>query len=96
MDVYRVVLETSRDPQFDLLLLDFHRETAARRAGAVALRLTDINVSRPSVLLREKGGHEREVPASRVSLTRVLAIAGERGATSRSQQTAGREASPRQ
>ncbi|MFZ1654020.1 MAG: tyrosine-type recombinase/integrase [Candidatus Nanopelagicales bacterium] len=81
-DIYRTVMETSQDPTLDILLLDFHRETAARRGGAVALRLCDINVARKSVLLREKGGHEREVPASRALLTRVVDLAHRRHATS--------------
>lgn len=81
-DIYRVVMETSQDPSLDVLLLDFHRETAARRGGAVALRICDINLSRRSVLLREKGGHEREVPASRELLTRILSLAGRRHAVS--------------
>ncbi len=81
-DIYRVVMETSQDPSLDILLLDFHRETAARRGGAVALRICDINLARRSVLLREKGGHEREAPASQDLLTRILTLAQRRNGTS--------------
>lgn len=79
-DVYDTVIETSQDVRLDILLLDFHRETAARRGGAIALRMCDINIDRSSVLLREKGGHEREVPASRELLRRMLELAARRGA----------------
>ncbi|MGB8652623.1 MAG: tyrosine-type recombinase/integrase [Mycobacteriales bacterium] len=82
-DVYRVVGSTGNDPELDLLLLDFHRETAARRAGAVCLMLTDIRLDRPSVVLHEKGGHDREVPVSADLLARVIAFADARGARSR-------------
>lgn len=78
--VYETVLDTSRDPTLDMLLLDFHRETGARRGGAVALRISDVNPARPSVLLREKGGHEREIPASLNLIRRMLATAERRGA----------------
>lgn len=79
-EIYQIVLETSQDALLDLMLLDFHRETAARRGGAVALRLADINLPRMSVLLREKGGHEREVPVSVALLERMMQTAARRGA----------------
>lgn len=70
----------SRDPELDLLLLEFHRETAARQGGAIALRLRDLRLDRPSVLLTEKGNKEREVPASRDILHRMIRLAEDRGA----------------
>ncbi len=79
-EIYETVLDTSQDPTLDLLLLDFHRETGARRGGAVALRISDLNPGRPSVLLREKGGHEREVPASLNLIHRMMVSAERRGA----------------
>lgn len=69
--VYAAVEATSRDPLLDLLLLDFHRDTAARQGGAVALRIRDINYGRGSVLLREKNDKEREVPCARDILRRI-------------------------
>ena len=42
-DLYRVVGGTGNDPVLDLLLLDFHRETAARMGGALTLRVCDVN-----------------------------------------------------
>lgn len=70
-DVYRVVASGGTDPILDMLILDFHRETAARMGGALQLRTSDLNLNRGSVLLREKYGHEREVPASRELLYRI-------------------------
>jgi len=70
----------SRDPELDLLLLTFHRETAARQGGALRLRLSDLRLDRPSVLLTEKGNKEREVPASRDLLLRMIRLAQDRGA----------------
>jgi len=69
--IYAAVLKTSGDPDLDLLILDFHRETAARQGGATSLRVTDLNHSRGSVLLREKGDTERETPCSRDVLARI-------------------------
>jgi site-specific recombinase XerD len=79
-DVYQTVMATSSDVALDLLLLDFHRETAARRGGAIALRVMDVNAVRGSLILREKGGHEREVPASRDLVRRMVQHAEERAA----------------
>lgn len=70
-EVYHVVASGGNDPVLDTLLLDFHRETAARMGGALHLRTSDLNLARGSVLLREKYGHEREVPASRELLYRI-------------------------
>lgn len=70
--IYQAVLDTSGDLDLDLLILDFHRETAARQGGATSLRVTDINLDRGSVLLREKGDTERETPCSRDVLNRIL------------------------
>lgn len=77
-DVYEVLSATGNDPLLDLVLLDFHRETACRRAGACALSLSDIDDARPSVLLREKYGHERELPASPQLLGRIRHLADSR------------------
>ena len=79
----------SADPELDLLLLSFHRETAARQGGALGLRIGDIRLDRPSVLLLEKGNKEREVPASTTLLRRMLSLASDRGAACRSGSSAG-------
>lgn len=73
----------SRDPELDLLLLDFHRETAARQSGALRLRICDLNIARSSVLLREKYDKERELPVSADLLHRILRCADDRGARGR-------------
>lgn len=72
--LYSTVAQTSNDVDLDLLLLDFHRETAARRGGAIALRIRDLNHQRGSVLLREKGNTERETPCSREILERIITL----------------------
>ena len=60
------------DPSLDLLLFRFHLETGARRGGALALRLRDLDFRRQCVRLREKGVTERWQP---VSLTLISALA---------------------
>ena len=71
--VYETVRSTSHDPALDLLLLDFHRDTACRQGGATALRIRDLNLQRGSVLLREKGSTERESPCARDIIIRITA-----------------------
>ena len=69
--LYAAVVQTSNDLALDTLLLDFHRSTACRQGGATNLRLADLNLDRGSVLLREKGGTEREVPCPRDVIARI-------------------------
>lgn len=76
--VYTVALATTRDPELDLLILDFHRETACRQGGATNLRITDLNIDRGSVLLREKFGTEREIPCSRDVQQRIARLWSDR------------------
>ena len=83
-DLYRVVGGTGNDPVLDLLLLDFHRETAARMGGALTLRVCDVNPARGSVLLREKYGHEREIPLSPALIDQCLTHAEQRAVASNS------------
>lgn len=68
------VCSTSRDPGLDILLVRFHLESAARRQGALGLRLRDLDAHRSTVWLAEKGDRDRdrEQPIS-PSLTRLLA-----------------------
>ena len=68
------LLSGGTDPILDMLILDFHRETAAQWAVRLQLRTSDLNLNRGSVLLREKYGHEREVPASRELLYRITGL----------------------
>ncbi len=71
-DLIDAVRLTSRDPDLDLLLVRFHLETGARRDGALRLCRHDLDEPRSILWLREKGGSEREQPAS-PSLLRQLA-----------------------
>lgn len=61
--LFQAVLATSRDPELDILLLAFARETACRREGILNLRLRDLQTT-PSVLLYEKFDEEREIPVT--------------------------------
>lgn len=61
--VFDAVIMTSRDPELDLLILAFARETACRREGILNLRLDDLHPM-PSVVLYEKFDEQREIPIS--------------------------------
>ena len=69
--IYAVVLETSKDPTLEVLILDFHTDTACRQGRPTSLRIRDINYLRGSFLLHEKGGTERETPCARDILTHI-------------------------
>jgi site-specific recombinase XerD len=71
---------TGHDPTLDALLLRLHTETACRRRGALALRLTDIDADRGLILLREKGQTMRWQPVSLELATHLLHHAHTRGA----------------
>jgi integrase len=58
------VRTTSRDPELDLLLVRFHLESGAWRAGALGASLGDLDERRSTVWLRKKYGFEREQPIS--------------------------------
>ncbi|KZM72710.1 tyrosine-type recombinase/integrase [Nocardia terpenica] len=60
------------DPALDALLLRLHTETACRRAGALGLRVGDLETSECLVRLREKGQTVRWQPIS-PQLTHALA-----------------------
>ena len=70
---------TGDDPELDCLLLRLHTETACRRAGALSLRLRDLDVDRCLILLREKGGTSRWQPVSPTLMRYLLAHHAERG-----------------
>jgi len=57
--INHVVVTTGRDVALDSLLLRLHTETACRRAGALGLRLADLDSESCAVRLREKFGTER-------------------------------------
>jgi integrase len=76
------VRTTSHDPELDLLLVRFHLESGARRAGALNAALGAVDERRSTIWLREKFGAEREQPISPSLVATVTALARERGATS--------------
>jgi hypothetical protein len=62
------------DVILDTLLLRLHTETAARRGGALALRLMDLDTEHCMVLLREKGDAIHRQPAVRLRGTVVICL----------------------
>lgn len=78
--LYAVTAGGGNDPHLDLLLVRFHLETGARRGGAVALRLRDLDLTNQRLLLREKGDTQRWQPVSRTLLLALRAHAEVRGA----------------
>jgi site-specific recombinase XerD len=70
---------SGNDIALDTLLLRLHTETAARRGGALALRLVDLDVDRCLLLLREKAGTARWQPISPTLTTALLDHAACRG-----------------
>lgn len=74
------VAETSRDPRQDLLLVEFHLQTGARRQGALSLQLKDVDSPRSTVWLHEKFGLDREQPITPSLLAAVVDLARQRGA----------------
>lgn len=61
--LFDAVMTTSRDPELDVLILAFARETACRREGILNLRVADVQPV-PSVMLYEKFDEQREIPIS--------------------------------
>lgn len=61
--LFDAVLTTSRDPDLDLLILAFARETACRREGILNLGSVDLQPT-PSVVLYEKFDEHREIPVT--------------------------------
>ncbi|WP_260729022.1 site-specific integrase [Dactylosporangium roseum] len=62
--VYRSYWQRMTTAWATALLLRLHTETACRRAGALGLRLQDLDADRGLLLLREKGGTVRWLPIS--------------------------------
>lgn len=70
---------TGNDPALDALLIRLHIETAARRGGALALRLRDLDRDQCLVHLHEKGDTTRWQPVSPTLMTRLFDHAHHRG-----------------
>ncbi|WP_309118001.1 site-specific integrase [Saccharothrix sp.] len=79
-EIFRAAATTGEDPALDALLLRFHLETAARRGGALALRLGGLDPEQCLVLLEEKGSTTRWQPVSPTMMRHLLAHAHDRGA----------------
>ncbi len=71
---------TGNDPELDSLILRLHIETACRIAGALALRLEDLDPIQCLVQLHEKGGTTRWQPVSPSLMAELLHHGTERGA----------------
>lgn len=78
--LFDAVLATSRDPDLDLLVLAFARETACRREGILNLSAGDLQ-STPSVLLYEKFEERREIPVTAHLLQALAAHRASRAPT---------------
>lgn len=79
-EIVEVASLTGNDPKLDSLLLRFHIETAARRGGALALRLRDLDPMQCLVQLREKGNVHRWQPVSPTLMSHLQRHAHTRGA----------------
>jgi site-specific recombinase XerC len=77
-----VACTTGNDPHLDGLLFEFHRKTAARREGALNLRVCDLDARGGAVTLTEKFGRSRRLPLDAEFISRLVAHATSRGATS--------------
>jgi len=79
-EIVEVASTTGDDPHLDALLMRTHIETAARRGGALALRLRDLDPDQCQILLHEKGGRSRWQPVSQTLMTGLQEHAHMRGA----------------
>jgi integrase len=79
-EVNQAVACGGRDVLLDSLLIRLHLETACRRAGALRLRLRDLDTRWCRIRLREKGGTERWQPVSPTLAAALAAHARTRGA----------------
>lgn len=71
-EIIKVAATTGNDPELDTLLLRLHTETACRRGGALALRLSDLDTQQCLILLREKGETTRWQPISPTLMHHLL------------------------
>jgi integrase len=79
-EINQAAAATGHDPELDTLLLRLHTETACRRGGALALRLSDLDPDQCLVRLREKGETVRWQPVSPTLMGRLIEHARERHA----------------
>ncbi|MFE9751461.1 tyrosine-type recombinase/integrase [Saccharothrix saharensis] len=79
-DIMAAARSTGHDPVLDVLILRFHLETAARRGGALALRVCDLDPDQSLVRLREKNSTQRWQPVSPTLMEHLLHHARDRGA----------------
>ncbi|MEV8437527.1 site-specific integrase [Actinosynnema sp. NPDC051121] len=78
--IQEVASTTGNDLGLDALLLRLHIGTAARRGGALGLRLRDLDREQCLVLLREKGMTSRWQPVSPTLMDTLVDHAHQRGA----------------
>ena len=76
---FRIALTTGSDPELDVLILRFLRETACRRGALLKLTLGDIDEAICAVLLREKNRRRPRIPVSQVLIDDLRAHAAMRG-----------------
>ncbi len=76
-----VACTTGNDPLLDGLIFEFHRKTAARREGALNLRICDLDARNGAVTLTEKFGRTRRLPLDADLVARLCTFAESRGAT---------------
>ncbi|WP_327034862.1 site-specific integrase [Micromonospora ureilytica] len=79
-DINAAARSGGHDIVLDALLLRLHTETACRRAGALALRLADLDTEHALIRLREKGGTQRWQPITPMLASRRDDHARARGA----------------
>ncbi|MCX5066039.1 tyrosine-type recombinase/integrase [Micromonospora lupini] len=79
-DINAAARSGGNDIVLDALLLRLHTETACRRGGALALRLTDLDTDHALIRLREKGGTQRWQPITPMLASRLDDHARARGA----------------
>ncbi|MEV4824614.1 site-specific integrase [Micromonospora sp. NPDC049274] len=79
-DINAAARTGGHDIVLDALLLRLHTETACRRGGALALRLTDLDTDHALIRMREKGGTQRWQPITPMLAGRLNDHARARGA----------------
>ncbi|MFI7211646.1 tyrosine-type recombinase/integrase [Micromonospora maritima] len=79
-DINTAARSGGNDIVLDALLLRLHTETACRRAGALALRLIDLDTDHALIRLSEKGGTQRWQPITPMLAGRLNDHARARGA----------------
>lgn len=70
-----------RDPELDLLLVDYFIRTAVRKEGVLGLTRDSQSLRSCAITAFQKGAKPHRVPLARSVIERALALAAERGAT---------------